>query len=108
MYTVHGVANKTVWDKDKHKVLARFKDGLFKTDNKDIADKLEKLGYDVKEGEKMVTELERKNILKAREDALKPDENTDHVEADFVEPDEQKKPRAKRTYKAAEEVITDE
>ena len=49
MYIVKNKAKspKTVWDKKDNKPLLTFKGGLFETEDKAIADKAKKLGYEV-------------------------------------------------------------
>lgn len=51
-YRVTGKQAGLIWDKDKNEVLAKFANGVFETEDKEKAAKLEALGYKVEsEGE---------------------------------------------------------
>lgn len=50
--TVYGTGNTIVWDGEKNGVLARFQNGMLETENREIAEKLQKKGYRVEGLEK--------------------------------------------------------
>jgi hypothetical protein len=70
MYIVKNKAKspKTVWDKKENKPLLTFKGGLFETEDKTIADKAKKLGY----------EVDKVGSAKAPEDPEDPEETPDN------------------------------
>lgn len=70
MYTIKSnKPNAIAWDAVANKVLCKFKDGVFKTLDSALAERLGELDYQVEEGEEMaLTELSRQQIIQKRKE----------------------------------------
>ena len=69
MYRFRG-GDKIVWDKDNNKILARFKNGFFQTDDKRVAGILTEKGFiEIEGGDDMaLTELSRKQAVELKKE----------------------------------------